>query len=144
MSEDNKAIINRFGEEVLNNKDLDAADEIVAEDFVELDPFPGQEQGREGLKQVLGMLFVAFPDQQWTLEEQIAEGGKVASRLTWRGTHLGEFMGIPPTGRRVEVKAVVIDHIAQGKMVASRILMDGLGLMRQLGVIPDPQQAQVS
>jgi steroid delta-isomerase-like uncharacterized protein len=144
MSEENKAIIRRFGEEVLNNKDLDATDEIVAEDFVELDPFPGQEQGREGLKQVLRMLFAAFPDQHWTLEEQIAEGEKVASRVTWRGTHLGEYLGIPPTGRRVDVKAVVIDRIISGKMVESRMLSDVFGLMQQLGVIPNSQQTEAS
>ena len=96
MSEENKAIEGRFIEEVLNKKNLAAADELVAEDFVELDPFPGQEQGREGLKQVLRMLFAAFPDLQWTIEELIAEGDKVVNRFTWHGTHRGEFLGIPP------------------------------------------------
>lgn len=144
MSEENKAIEGRFIEEVLNKKNLAAADELVAEDFVELDPFPGQEQGREGLKQVLRMLFAAFPDLQWTIEELIAEGDKVVNRFTWHGTHRGEFLGIPPTGRQITVKGVVIDRIAEGKIVDSRILMDNFGLMQQLGVIPTPQQAEAS
>lgn len=142
MSEQIKAVERRFIEEVLNGKDLTAADELVAEDVVELDPFPGQEQGREGLKELLGMLFAAFPDQHWTIEELIAEGDKVVNRFTWRGTHRGEFMGIPPTGRRVEVKGVVIDRIVEGRIADTRILMDNLGLMQQLGAIPAPQQAE--
>ncbi len=138
MSEENKAIMNRFMDEVLNKKNLAAADEIVAEDFVELDPLPGQEQGREGLKQIIATLFAAFPDLRWTVEEQIAEGDKVVSRFTWRGTHKGEFMGIPPTNSQMMVKGVVIDRVVEGKFVESRILMDNLGMMQQLGVIPAP------
>jgi steroid delta-isomerase-like uncharacterized protein len=138
MSEENKAIETRFIEEVLNEKNLAAADELVAEDVVELDPFPGQKQGREGLKELLGMLFAAFPDQKWTIEELIAEGDKVVNRFTWRGTHRGDFMGIPPTGKQVEVKGVVIDRIAQGEIADTRILMDNLGLMQQLGAVPAP------
>jgi steroid delta-isomerase-like uncharacterized protein len=138
VSEENKAIMNRLMEEVLNKKNLAAADEIVAEDFVELDPLPGQEQGREGLKQILSMFFAAFPDLRWTVEEQIAEGDKVVSRFTWRGTHRGEFLGISPTGGQVTVKGVVIDRVVEGQFVESRILMDNLGMMQQLGVIPAP------
>lgn len=138
MSEENKAIINRFVEEVINRRNLAAADEIVAEDFVELDPLPGQEQGREGLKQVIAMLFAAFPDLWWTVEEQIAEGDKVVSRFIWSGTHKGHFMGVPPTGNQVTVKGVVIDRVVEGEFVESRILMDNLGMLQQLGVIPTP------
>lgn len=138
MSEENNAIMNRLMEEVLNKKNLAAADEIVAEDFVELDPLPGQEQGREGLKQILSMFFAAFPDLRWTVEEQIDEGDKVVSRFTWRGTHKGEFLGISPTGGQVTVKGVVIDRVVEGQFVESRILMDNLGMMQQLGVIPAP------
>jgi steroid delta-isomerase-like uncharacterized protein len=138
VSEENKAIMNRFMEEVINRRNLAAADEIVAEDFVELDPLPGQEQGREGLKQVIAMLIAAFPDFWWTVEEQIAEGDKVVSRFIWSGTHKGDFMGIPPTGSQVTVQGVAIDRVVEGKFVESRILMDNLGMMQQLGVIPTP------
>lgn len=138
MSEENKALINRFIEEVLNNKNLAVADEIVPDGFVELDPLPGQQPGREGLKQILAVIFAAFPDYKWTTEEQIAEGDKVVTRFTWRGTHRGNFMGISPTGRQVTVKGVVIDRVVDGEWKDSRILMDDLGLMRQLGVVPAP------
>jgi predicted SnoaL-like aldol condensation-catalyzing enzyme len=73
-TEQNKALVNRFIDEVLNKKNLAVTDEIAVEDFVELDPLPGQGPGREGLKQILSVLFSAFPDQQWTVEEQAAEG----------------------------------------------------------------------
>ena len=115
----------RFVEEVINKQNLAAADELVAENFVELDPLPGQAQGREGLKQILAMFFAAFPDLHWTVEEDAAEGEKLWSRFTWRGTHRGDFLGIPATGNQVEVNGVVIDRIVEGKMVDSRILQQG-------------------
>ena len=130
-------IIARFGREVLNDKNVDAIDEIAAEDFVELDPVPGQGAGREGLKEFLATIaFPAFPDQQWVTEEQITSGEKVVSRFTWYGTHQGTFMGIPATGRHVAVKGMVIDRVVDGKWKDSRILMDTLGLLQQLGAIP--------
>ena len=137
MSEsENRAVVQRFLEEVINEGRLEQADEIVAQDFVELDPLPGQRQGREGLKEVIGMLRAAFPDMHWVVEEMIAEGEKVVTRFTWTGTQQGPFMGIPATGRNVVVKGVVIDRIVGGMMTDSRILMDTMGMMQQLGVMP--------
>ena len=135
---ENKAVVQRFIDEVLNQGKLETADEIVAEDFVELDPLPGQRQGRGGLKEIVGMLRTAFPDMHWSIDETIAAGEKVVTRFTWTGTHNGEFLGIPATGRPVSVKGVVIDRIVGGKMTDSRILMDNLGMMQQLGVISPP------
>ena len=137
--EDNREIGRRFVDEVINKQDLAAADELVAENFVELEPFPGQQQGREGLKQILAMFFAAFPDFRWTVEEDAAEVDKLWSRFTWRGTHRGDFLGIAPTGNQVVVNGVVIDCIVECKMVDSRILMNELSLMQQLGVIPPPE-----
>ena len=139
MSEqENIAVLARFIEEVINQGHLDAANEIVEENFVELDPLPGQQQGREGLKGVIGMMRSAFPDIHWVADETIAAGDKVVTRFTWTGTHRGTFLGIPATGRPVSVKGVVIDRLAGGKMADSRILMDTLGMMQQLGVVPTP------
>jgi steroid delta-isomerase-like uncharacterized protein len=135
---DNKTIIKMFVEEVINQGKLDRGDDLVVADFVELDPLPGQQQGREGLKEVIGQMRAAFPDMHWVLEEMIAEGDKVASRFTWTGTHRGPFLGIPATGRSVTVKGVVIDRLVEGRMADSRILMDTLSMMQQLGVIPVP------
>ena len=137
MSESgNRVVVQRFLEEVINQGRLEQANEIVAEDFVELDPLPGQRQGREGLKEVIGMLREAFPDMHWVVDEMIAEGEKVVTRFTWTGTQQGTFMGIPATGKGVVVKGVVIDRIVGGMMTDSRILMDTMGMMQQVGVIP--------
>jgi predicted ester cyclase len=130
-------VMNRFGNEVLNNKNLSAIDEIAAEDYVELDLPPGQAPGREGLKAFLAtVLFPAFPDQRWVTEEQITEGNKVVSRFTMYGTHRGDFMGISATGRSIAVKGVVIDRVVNGKWKESRLLMDNLSLLQQLGALP--------
>jgi steroid delta-isomerase-like uncharacterized protein len=134
--ENNKAVIRKFLEEVINQNRMDRATDLVVEDFVELDPLPGQRQGREGLKEVLRMMRAAFPDIHWAVEEMVAEGDKVVTRFTWTGTHHGIFMGIPATGKSVSVKGVVIDQLEGGKMSNSRMLMDSLGMLQQLGVVP--------
>jgi steroid delta-isomerase-like uncharacterized protein len=138
MTGTNKDVIQAFLEDVINQGRLERADNLVKEDFVELDPLPGQEQGREGLKAVIHALRSAFPDMHWVVKEMVAEGEKVVTRFVWTGTHRDVFLGIPATGRNVEVKGVVIDRLEAGKMADSRILMDTLGLMQQLGVIPAP------
>lgn len=141
LSEDqNIAALDRFVEEVINQGKYEVCDEIVEENFVELDPLPGQQQGREGLKDVIRMLRTGFPDVHWVVEETIASGEKVVSRFKWTGTHQGEFLGIPASGRKVVVPGVVIDRLQNGKMADSRILMDTMGMMQQLGVIPGPGQ----
>jgi len=123
-------------EEAINKGRLDVMDEIVAADFVELDPLPGQRQGREGLKEVIAMMRAAFPDIHWVTEETVEQDEKVVSRFTWTGTHRGEFLGIPATGKSVSVKGVVIDRVVAGQMTDSRILMDTFGMLQQLGVVP--------
>lgn len=82
--EENKLLLRRFVEETINKKDLDALDGLVAEDFIEHVPFPGQGPGRDGLRHALSMFLCAFPDIQWTVDEQIAEGDKVVSRFRGR------------------------------------------------------------
>jgi steroid delta-isomerase-like uncharacterized protein len=121
---------------VLNQGRLERVDDLVVVYFVEVDPLPGQHQGREGLKQVISAFRTAFPDIQWVIEEMVAEGEKAFSRFTWHGTHRGEFFGVPATSKQLTVKGMVVDRVVAGKMAESRILMDGLSMMRQLGVIP--------
>lgn len=115
----NKNVLSMFVEVVINQGRLERADDLVLENFVELDPFPGQAQGREGLKQVIHQMRTAFPDIHWVVEEMVAEGEKVCSRFTWTGTHRGVFLGISTTGRHIQVKGVVIDHLLDGKMAST-------------------------
>lgn len=136
--EENKLFIRRLVEEAINRKNLDALSELVAENFVEQVPFPGQGPGREGLRYAIGIFLSAFPDIRWIVDEQIAEGENIASRFTWAGTHRGEFLGIPPTGKRVKVWGVVMDVVRDGMLSESRIIMDTMGLLQQLDAIPAP------
>ncbi len=136
--QNNSDIVRRFITEVLNGGNIDSAGEFFRDDMVEQVPFPGQGPGLSGLKDVLRGMRTAFPDMQWTIEEQIAEGGKVVTRFEWTGTHRGDFLGVPATGRSVKVWGIVIDRLEGGKIKDTRIIMDTLGLMMQLGVVPPP------
>lgn len=139
MAEENKAIVRREAEEMFNRGNLDAADEIYAVDYVGHDPnSPEEIRGIEEAKQYAAMYREAFPDLEATIEDQVAEGDKVATRYTFRGTHQGELMGVAPSGNRVEVTGMVISRIEGGKIAEDRSDYDALGLMQQIGAIPEP------
>jgi predicted ester cyclase len=95
----------------------------------------------EGFKQMGQLLLSAFTGSTSTVEGMIAEGDKVVSRLTFRGTHTGDLMGIPPTGMSVTISEIIIDRLADGKIVESWRLFDQMAMMQQLGVIPAPGQS---
>ncbi|MBI1928995.1 ester cyclase [Candidatus Poribacteria bacterium] len=144
MSEENKAIARRFFEEGLNRENLAVVDEILAVNFVSHAPTePGhsaESQGPERLKEEFARNRVAFPDMQFTIEDQIAEGDKVVTRWTFRGTHKGDLMGIAPTGKRVSMTGINIQRIAGGKIEEEWVIWDSMGMMQQLGVMPPPGQ----
>jgi steroid delta-isomerase-like uncharacterized protein len=137
--EQNKAVITRLVD-FINTGNLAIVDEVAAPDYVEHDPFPGQQPGREGLKAVILMTRDAFPDLEWVMDEMVAEGDTVSSRFTWRGTHRGAFLGVPPTGKHVIVTGMVFDRVVEGRLVESRLLMNTLSLLAQLGAIALPGQ----
>ncbi len=140
--QDLRALLQRFIDDVINARDLDGAlVEMVAEDFVELSPLPGQGPGRAGLGDVLAMLFAGFPDLHWTLHDALVEVDRVMGYSTWTGSHDGDFMGIPATGRTVTVQAWTIDRYRDNIFVESRIIMDVAALLGQLGVLPAPAAA---
>ena len=136
--EENKALVRRYAEELLNQKNLDLFDEIFAPDFVQYGADPDQVSGVEDLKQFFVMLRSGFPDFQVTIEDLFAaEEDKVVLRFTFRGTHQGEFMGIGPTGNRVTMPGIDIFRIADGKIVELWNQEDVLGMMQQMGAIPE-------
>lgn len=137
--QENAAVVRRFAEKVITEGFIDSAADFVWEDVVEQVPLPGQGPGLEGLKDILRVMRSAFPDLDFSVKEQIAEGDKVASRFEWTGTHKGEFLGVPSTGRQVRVWGMVIDRLEQGRIKDTRIIMDTLGLMTQLGAFPPPR-----
>ncbi len=138
--EKSKALNRRYVEEVINQGNLDAIDELCDPGVVDYAAPRGFSAGREGAKQFPTMTRSAFPDLRFTIEDMIAGGDKVVVRGVWSGTHEGAFMGIPATGRRVTVTQIDITRVADGRMVEHWGQFDALGLMQQLGVVPPPEQ----
>jgi steroid delta-isomerase-like uncharacterized protein len=134
--EENKAVVRRFVEVVFNQGNLAAVDRFLAADYRDANALPGQEPGREGAKRAFTLYRAVFPDLRYTIEEMIAEGDTVVTRVTFRGTHRGAFLGIPPTNRQVSIPAVHITRLVEGTIREHWSLMDDLGLMQQLGVVP--------
>ena len=137
-TEDNKAVVRRFYEEVMNQKKRAVLDEVFDLNVVDHFAPPGTPGGLEGARQTLGMFLSAFPDLHFTVEDLIAEGDKVVARATLSGTQQGTFMGIPATGKHVTMTGIEINRFEGGKSVEHWVEMDTLGLMQQLGVIPPP------
>jgi steroid delta-isomerase-like uncharacterized protein len=138
-TEQNKAMARQMIEDVFNRGDMSRFDEYLAPDFVEREELPpGLPGGREGVIQLTAILRSAFPDFKATIDDLVAEGDKVVIRQTWRGTHKGEFMGVPPTGKSVSFGVIDILRIAGGKVVEHWGLMDSMSLMQQLGAGPMP------
>jgi predicted ester cyclase len=130
MSEQNKAMIRRLIKEV-EKGNLDVIDELLAPDFVDHDLLPDQEPDREDYKRSLSKDLDAFSNFAITIEDQIAKGDKVVTRFTWRATHEhGEFMGIAPTAKNVEVRAIFIHRIAGGKVKEEWSASDALERLR--------------
>ena len=137
-AEENKALVRRFVDEVQSAGNIDAIDELCSPEFVNHSAPPGVASNCEGVKQVTAMFRQAFPDSYFTVEDMVAEGDKVATRKTFHGTHEGEFMGIPPSGRSVRMGLIDIVRITDGRVVEHWSVGDNLGMMQQLGVIPEP------
>ena len=134
MSEENKALVRRFYEEVWNKGNLDAAYDVFADDYVRHDLRPGSAPaGPEGQKLVAGMFRAALPDAHLSVGFMVAEANMVVARWTMSGTHRGAWGAIPPTGKRMSFAGVNIFRISEGKVVEIWNHRDDLGLMEQLG-----------
>jgi steroid delta-isomerase-like uncharacterized protein len=135
-----KELVSRFHDEVWSEGNLDLIDEVIAEDYVEHNPaVPYEVRGREAYKQNVETFRTAFPDLSFTEEDVIAEGDRVVTRLTARGTHDGEFMDAEPTGNTFEVTGITIWRIEDGKVVEAWVQADIMGMMQQIGLAPEPQ-----
>ncbi len=143
--EENKALIRRYYEEIdaaaREKRDAAFLDEFVASDYVNHNPPPGFTPDLEGLKQAYAYFLEANPDGYHLIEDMIAEGDKVVTRLSAYGTQTGELFGIPPTGKKFRETAIAIHRIANGKIVEHWGEADNLGVMQQLGVVPPPEVA---
>ena len=137
---ENKELVRRRYD-AANNHTPAVLDEILADDFDV--HHPRLPSGREAMKQFEAMYRTAFPDAHVTIEDMIAEGGKVAVRYTERGTHLGEYrpLSLAPTGRQYARTGTAIYRIADGKLAEAWVNEDVLGMLQQLGLIPAPAPA---
>jgi len=142
--EENKAIARMFYEEVVNRGNLSVIDKVTAENYVDHTAAPGLPPGREGERLWFQMLHAAFPNGHTTIDDIIAEGDKVVVRGTMTGTHSGEFMGIPATGKEVTISGIDITRFENGQSAEHWGQWDVAGLMVQLGVAPPPPGAPES
>jgi len=142
MSTDaNKALVRRwFAETDAGNAAI--VDELCASDYIDHSPpLPGMPPGNAGVRQANAALRDAFPDTIHVIEDQIAEGDLVVTRLRGRATFTGEILGIPPNGKVVEITGISIHRIVDGKLVEHWANADLLGFMQQLGALPVPAEA---
>ncbi len=140
MSDANKAVARRLLEEGINKGNLDLVDEVVAPDYVGHLPGGREVLGAAGYKELVGMYLGAFPGMQVSIEDQLADGDKVVTRWTGRGTHTGDLEGVAPTGKEVTVTAITIARFEGGKIVEEWENFDELAMMQQIGAIPAAAQ----
>ena len=136
MAEDVKALTRRFYSEV-SAGNLDVCDELIADDFVDHEEVPGISSDKAGVKQFFAMLRAAFPDVRVEPQELFAEGDLICARAIVTGTHQGEWMGMPATGKRIDVQLIDILRIRDGQATEHWGAMDAMTMMQQLGAIPD-------
>jgi steroid delta-isomerase-like uncharacterized protein len=143
MSEQNKQAMRRFNTEVVEQGKLEVIDELLTDDFVEHAAMPGMANDRSAVRDYFTMVRAAFPDMRVEVHHMIAEGDLVAAYTTTHGTHKGDFMGIPATGKKVSIPGVdIVRFNDRGKAVEHWTVADQLVMMQQLGVVPEIAPAQ--
>ena len=121
----------------INTADAKMATELVSPEAIFFVPGrPDPVRGPAGYLEIINMMRSGFPDIQWTLEETIAEGDKIVARYTMRGTHKGNFMGVPPAGKKIAVQALNIYRFSNGQIIEEQGQPDLLGLLQQIGGLP--------
>jgi steroid delta-isomerase-like uncharacterized protein len=142
---DNKATVRRFYEEVWNKRRLNVVDQLLSPSHALNDPIlSGSQIGPQLYKRRVAEFTASFPDLRFTIEDMIAEKGKVVVSWIFSGTHQDDFMSIPASGRRVSVEGITIHYVTQGKILDSFARWDALGLMRQLGDVSPLRQSIVA
>lgn len=143
MSAENKELVRR-SVEAINEEGPDAVDRFFAPDWVGWDSRDGSKQNRDDSKKELAVILSGFPDARVTIEDLVAEGDRVASRMTATGTHTKEYFGVSPTGKQLRFSMIGIDRIANGKIVESWTETTGLGFHYQLTGKPAPSRKEAA
>lgn len=140
-SEQNKITIRRFYDEVLNQENKAVIDELMAANVIIHDPFTGITTGPDSFRQLLHIFDTAFPGHRVTVAEVVAEGDLVSVLHTHIATHTGSFMGLPGTGKQVQVEGLELFRLENGRIVEFWRKDDNVGLLMQLGMLPTPSAA---
>lgn len=139
--ERNRARLGRYLEEVWNKRNPNAVPQFYDPNVIDHFAAPGVPQGVDGAIATVKAMQTAFPDCAVSVDDTLAEGDRVATRMTWSGTHVGEFMGIAPTGKSFKVQAIEIIRVEGDMFVERWLWMDTLNLMQQLGLMGAPTGA---
>ena len=139
---DPKQLINRFVEELWNQRRLEVADAIFAKDCVTHQlrsgvPTDAVPRGPEAIKEHVASWVTSFPDLRFSIEQMLGEGDRVVMQLLMEGTHQGEWMGIPASGKKMQIRMITVHRVVHGKIVEDWVLVESLGFFQQLGVVPD-------
>lgn len=137
MADDPKAVARRFYDEVINGKNMATLDELVDDDIVEHQQMPGIPPGKEGVRAFFATFHGAFPDLQAEIQGIVSEGDEVWVYASITGTHEGELLGIPATGKKVSFSMFDRVRVRDGKAVEHWGVSDDLGMLTQLGVVPE-------
>jgi steroid delta-isomerase-like uncharacterized protein len=140
--DDPRQLIARFVDELWNERRLDIADAIFAEDCVTHqlrsgEPTDAVPRGPHAIKEHVAGWIASFPDLRFSVEQMLREGDRVATQLLMEGTHTGAWLGIPASGKKLQIRMFTVHRIVQGKIVEDWVLVESLGLFQQLGVIPN-------
>ncbi len=140
MCDANRKLVWEHYEQLINRKNLAAAELHLASDFIDHAAPPGTPRGPDAARQALTRLHNALPDVWVRLEDIVSDGDRVAVRVVWRGTHLGSFLGRPPTGRKVTIHGMVFWRVANGRLAERWANID----LRELGPEPADHSAHTS
>ena len=140
--DDPKQLINRFVEELWNERRLDVADAIFAKECVTHQlrsgaPTDAVPRGPEAIKEHVAGWIISFPDLRFSIEQMLSEGDRVVTQLLMEGTHQGAWLGIPASGKKMQIRMFTIHRVVQGKIVEDWVLVESLGVFQQLGIVPD-------
>ncbi|MFN2582828.1 MAG: ester cyclase [Candidatus Dormibacteria bacterium] len=140
-TQDNKALVRRYYDEVFNQRRPELVDQLAVVDYVEHDPFPGQGSGIADLKARVQLILDAMNPVHFTIEDILAEDDRVVVRWSQQATQTGPFMGIPPTGRTATFNGIDVHRLRDGRIAEHWHVVDLFALLQQLGAIPAPSGA---
>lgn len=137
-----KHLVRRFVEELWNERRLDVADAIIANECVTHQllsgvPADAVPRGPEAIKEHVAGWIASFPDLRFLIEQMVSEGDRVATQLLMEGTHRGAWHGIPASGKKMQIRMLTLHRVLHGKIVEDWVLVESLGFFRQLGLVPD-------